>query len=355
MKYFTKLFFIILISIFMSCKKEPPETKEYQVDEGVFICNEGNFMSGNSSLSFFNTKTNVIYNQVFFNANNFPLGDVCQSMFIYGDYGFIVVNNSGKIIVIDKKTFKYKASITGLVSPRFIEVVSSTKAYVTDYNSGIISVFNPMTFQKTGTINIGISTEAICKINTDIFVSSWSYNNKIFKINSLNNKVVDSLIVVIQPNSMVIDKNNKLWILSDGGFEGSPYGWEKAAITRINPLSFEIEHVYEFSDKNCSPTKLSINGTKDTLYYLNGGWGATQSQTGVCKMALTDDNLPINVLIPQGARLFYGLSIDPQKNVVYVSDAVDYVQKGWVYRFKTNGSIIDSCKVDIGPANFCFK
>lgn len=355
MKYFLNLLFLFFITIFISCKKEPPETKEYLVEEGVFICNEGNFMSGNSSLSFFNSKTNKIFNQVFFNANNFPLGDVCQSMSIYGDYGFIVVNNSGKIIVINTHTFKYKATIAGLISPRYVEIISSSKAYITDYNSGVISIFDPMTFQKTGTINVGSSTEAICKLGNDVFISSWSYNNKVFKINSISNQVVDSLEVVIQPNSMVIDKNNKLWVLSDGGFEGSPYGWEKPAITRINPLSFEMEQVYEFPNKNSSPTKLSINGTKDTLYYLNGGWGETLSQSGVCQMAITDNNLPSNILIPQGARLFYGLAIDPLKNIVYVSDAVDYIQKGWIYRFKTNGSIIDSCKVDIGPSSFCFK
>lgn len=353
-----KIKFLLLLSavtILASCKKETPEPKEYLVDEGVFICNEGNFMSGNATLSFFNTKTNTISNQVFFNANNFPLGDVCQSMSIYGDYGFVVMNNSGKIMVININTFKHLATIGGLISPRYIEIISATKAYVTDFNNGQITVFNPSTFQKTGLINLGSSTEAICKLGNDVFVSSWSYNNKLYKINSLTNQVIDSLSLVIQPNSMVIDKNNKLWVLSDGGFEGSPYGWEKAAITRINPESFEIELVLEFTDKNSSPTKLCINGSKDTLFYLNGGWGEAMVESGICKMSILDNMLPANAFIPQGNRLFYGLAIDPKSGIVYVSNAVDYVQKGWMYRFSSQGQIIDSCMVDIGPGNFCFK
>ena len=353
MKYVKILFFIL--PLFMSCKKEPPQTVEYIVEKGVFICNEGNFMSGNASLSFFNTKTNKVYNHVFFYANNFPLGDVCQSMAIWGNYGFVVVNNSGKIMVINTNTFKHIATISGLISPRYIEVISSDKAFVTDYNSGMVTVFNPATFQKTAVINIGSSTEAICSISGDVFVSSWSYNNKIYKIDAGTNNVVDSLVLTIQPNSMVVDKNDKLWVLSDGGFEGSPYGWEKAAITRINPLNFDIEQVFEFPNKNSSPTKLSINKTKDTLFYLNGGWGETNAQSGVCKMSITDNALPSNTLVPQGSRLFYGLSIDPNDNILYISDAIDYLQKGWVYRYYTNGTIIDSCKVDIGPGSFCFK
>lgn len=355
MKNFQLLLLITFVLAFVSCKKEPPETKEYLEDEGVFICNEGNFMNGNASLSFLNTKTKTINNQVFFNANNFPLGDVCQSMVIYGNYGFIVMNNSGKIMVINTKTFKHIATINGLISPRYIEIISATKAYVTDYNSGSISIFNPANFQQTGSINIGSTTEAICKQGNDVFVSSWSFNNKVFKINSLTNQVEDSLTLVIQPNSMLIDKNNMLWVLSDGGFEGSPYGWEKAAITKINPQTFEIEQVFEFSDKNCSPTKLCLNVTKDTLYYLNGGWGETASQSGVCKMSIYDDALPSDVFIPQGGRLFYALAIHPSNGIIYVSDAVDYVQKGWIYRYNINGVLIDSFKVDIGPGNFCFK
>ena len=228
MKILNVLFFLLFISVFSSCKKETPDPQEYVVDEGVFICNEGNFMSGNATLSFLNTKTKTIYNQVFFNANNFPLGDVCQSMAIYGDYGFVVMNNSGKIMVINTNTFKHIATISSLISPRYIEIISPNKAYVTDYNSGSISIINPANFQITGTISIGSTTEAICKLGNDVFVSSWSFSNKVFKINSLTNQVEDSLTLVIQPNSMLIDKNNKLWVLSDGGFEGSPYGWEKS-------------------------------------------------------------------------------------------------------------------------------
>src|SRR5690606_6997354 len=96
-KYIVFLLFIFLT--FLSCKDEEiippiPELSE----EGIFVLNEGNFTFGNGSLSYLDLNTEEIYNQIFFDVNGFPLGDVPQSMLEVGDVMYIVVNNSGKIV-----------------------------------------------------------------------------------------------------------------------------------------------------------------------------------------------------------------------------------------------------------------
>ncbi len=350
--HYLLLLFVLLVT---ACRKEPLPIKEYDAERGVFICNEGNFMSGNASLSFFNINTNEISNHVFYNANSFPLGDVCQSMKIIGSYGFVIVNNSGKIMVINTTNFKHIATISNLPSPRHLEFISETKAYISDYTNHSVSIINPTTFQQLGSVYVGATTEAICKGGDFIYASSWSFGQKIYKIDTRIDKVVDSVSVVIQPNSMVIDKNQKLWVLSDGGFNGSSYGWVNAALTRINPQDMSIEEVFTFGNKDLSPSRLQITQGGDTLYFLNGGWGIQISASGVCRMTITDNSLPSSAIIPENGRLFYGLGIHPRDGSIYVSDAQDYVKKSWVYRYSSQVNLLDSFKVDIGAGYFCFK
>ncbi len=347
---------VFFFGFIYGCEDEHQSETVYNATKGVFICNEGNFTFGNATLSFFNTETSEIHNQVFYHANNFPLGDVCQSMAIADTFGYLVMNNSGKVLVISTNTFRHIHTISGLTSPRFIGLISPDKAYITDMYSPDITIINPTTYQVTGSVHIGMSTEQLVIHNNHAYVTGWSFNNKVYKIDCNTDQLVDSVTVGKQPNSIVLDKNQKLWVLSDGGYEGSPYGNEKPAITRIDAASFTVEQVFEFPDINNSPMMLCLNASKDILYYINGGWGsAGLNGSGIFSMPVTAASLPLDPFIPENSRMFYGLGFDREESVIYVSDAVDYTQNGYVFRYTVSGEKIDSFAVGISPGSFCFK
>ena len=92
-----------------------PNCEISSFENGVFIIHEGNFQGGNASLSFLNYFTGIMSNGVFSSANNdVPLGDVGQSMEVHNGKGFIVVNNSGKIEVVDLNGLSSAGTISGL-------------------------------------------------------------------------------------------------------------------------------------------------------------------------------------------------------------------------------------------------
>ncbi len=359
--YYQLLVIIILTMFYQSCMNDDSirdfeRLNQNNSEQAVFILNEGNFMYSNSSLSYYNIRTKNVINDVFYNTNALPLGDVAQSITINDSIAYVVINNSGKIYIINTKNFKYIGKITGLTSPRYIHLINESKAYVSDLYAKAISVINLQTNTITGQISTGnlASTEQIQQSGKYVYVNCWSYSNKILKIDTETDNIVDSLTVTKQPNSLRIDKNNMLWVLSDGGFAGSSYGQDTSALTKIDLQTFTITKIYKFNDLNASPSKLQINLNKDSLFFIFNNWGGSNvSNSGIYTMSVFDDVLPINPIIEQGSRLLYGLGVSPNSEI-YVSDAKNYSQAGTIYRYSSNFTAVDTFEVGIAPNSFGF-
>lgn len=350
---------VLFLIVLYSCAESAMDTVffDFTANRGVYIVNEGNFMYGNSSLSFYNPQTGKVINHVFQARNSAPIGDVAQSMTIWNNLGFIVVNNSGKIYIIDTNTAEYKGSITGLSSPRYIHIIHPQKAYVTDLYARKITIFNPSTFEITGAIPVSNSdseysqhsTEKMIQYKNLIFTNCWSYDNKVLVIDSDTDQLVDSIEVFKQPNSLVIDKDNKIWVLTDGGFEGSPYGYERPGLIKIDAETREIERSFRFALGE-HPLGLTLTSGKDSLLFIN---------RHVFKMAVTERKLPEQPFIISSHTEIYGgfysLAIDPVNSDIYVGDALDHAQNGIVHRYNLSGKLIDEFKTGITPSDFAFK
>ncbi len=353
-----QLLIVVLLTIGVgACKKEdaqPVPMPTPNFDKGVFISNEGQFTYGNASLSYYNPKTKTVENNIFFKVNHVPIGDILQSLTLHNNRLYMVVNNSGKVYVIDPDSKQHLGTITGLTSPRYLHFATENKIYITDLYQRAISIADPVSLKVVDSINLDNTytghhtTEQMVAFGKYVFTNAWSYDNKILVINTETDQCVDSITVPKQPNSMVLDKNNKLWVLTDGGYPGSTYGQEEGALLRINPNTLEIEHSMRFPiDDN--PSELCINGTKDTLYFLN---------RHIYRMAIEEVNLPITPFVTSTNTLpyggFYGIGVHPRTSEVYAADPIDYVQEGFVNRYSAQGKLIDSFTVGVCPGAFCF-
>ena len=353
----------LLLSLGSCMRWEHNDVERFNIlDGGLFITNEGNFTFGGASLSFYIPETNHIENDLFYRANGMKLGDIAQSMVVRNGVGWVVVNNSHAIFAIDVETLREVGRIVDLPSPRYLCFKSEEKAYVSQINSDRIIVINPRKFEVTGEIVCPMttpyrtgSTEQMVLKDDYLYVVCWSYQKRILKIDTRTDEVVDYKDIGIQPKSIVVDKNGKLWVVSDGGYEGNIIGYESSKLYRLNPENLEVEQTFElgknsFGDASRSASRLKINGAGDMLYWIDGG---------VWRMGIDSAVLPSKPFVERAAdveySLYYALGVDPETEDVYVGDAIDYQQRSIIYRYSREGELLDCFTAGVIAGDFCWK
>jgi YVTN family beta-propeller protein len=331
------------VLIFSSCKRDQPVTPvnngtAVTPGMGAFVVDEGNYLGGNAKISFFKFSDASVTEDMFQPINIRPLGDVGQSMTLINGKEYIVVNNSGKIEVVNPSNCFATNTITGFTSPRYILPVSATKAYVSDLFANAISIVNLSSNTRSGSVPFPAESEAMVMANGEVFVSSTS-SDKVYVMNPNTDAVTDSIAVAKGGNSMVIDNNGKLWVLCYGDYFTSAAG----GLFRINTSTHLVEQSFPFTTAE-SPTRLCSNTTGDTLYYLD---------YGVMRMASNAVTLPASAFIPQSTQNFYGLGIRPNGEI-FVADAVDFSQRGHLLQYAPSGTLLNNVTVGVIPGTIYF-
>lgn len=355
-----KFFFLGFIALTISaCNPDKNETPSGAYSTGVFITNEGNYGAGNGSLSFYNPQTGVVANDIYPSA----LGDVVQSMSVFDNNAYIVVNNSNTVQVAEANTMTSKGVITGFELPRYFQGVSTTKGYVSQWgnsgSSGNIAVVDLVSKSITSTISVGNGPEAMFKDASDIFVAcsgGFGSDNKVSVINSNDNSV--SQTITVGDNPYAFSNNPQTWVLyvlcHGKKVYNSDYTLNVAASTAASIWAIDMSNnntaslVYTFPDIATYPSSMATNSTSTGFYFIADGQVHFFDTTG--------DALPMQPRMVI-SRNFYALGYDQTNNVLYTSDAGDYASEGYIYRYNvsTNYPVIDSFRAGIIPGNFCFK
>ncbi len=325
-------------------KDEPPVINEPVLtggSDGVYIANEGNFQFGNASISYYEDGLENAVQDVFEPANGRPLGDVCQSMRFFNGKAYVVVNNSGKIEVVNEDTFVSEGVITGLTSPRYFLPINKAKAYVTDLFADAIHIIDLNANSKMGEIACPGWTEELILAFGNAFITNRD-RNYIFVINTATDQITDSLEVGYGANSIVEDKNGKLWVACSGSSSQN----ENASLHRINAANLSVEQSLWFPNAEDNPADLCINGSGDTLYYLN---------QDVYRLAISNTALATSAYISGDNRNYYSLAIHSKSGDLYLSDAIDFVQRGNISVYQSNGRLKKEFLAGIIPGGFYFR
>lgn len=243
-----KLLNIAIISILIlsySCKKEDegPTTKTGKgilESNGVLILNEGQFLANNASVTYLN-EAGKLSDNIFESINKRAMGDVLHSIMETDKNYYLVLNNSGKIEVVNKTTFKSVAVIEGFTSPRYMLSIGGNKALVTN-----------ATFETSDIdMNLDVVNLETNKIESSIIVNNWCEqmhikNETIYVANTgkkaclLINKndlsIENTITTPSQPYIFAEDATGMIWLLCLGDFVSEP-----PSLIRIDPSDNSIE------------------------------------------------------------------------------------------------------------------
>lgn len=338
----------LLIAALSGCKPDEDNTPQGAYKSGIFISNEGPFGTGTGTVSFYNRNTGSVSNNIFEVVNNRPLGNIVNSIEVHNDKAYIVVNNAAKVEVVNVEDFVSTGAIENLGTPRFFLGIDEYKGYITDWASGV-KVIDLHNNSVTSTIATGgTGPEHMALIGSEVFVANlggFGIDSTVSSISTTTDAVTSTLQVGHRPQALAVDANGKLWVLCSGIQDWTvPANDTPGKLVRINPSTKTVELELSFANSSDHPISLITNAAKTKLYFILNG--------GVYEVDVNAMSLPSSALIN---RSFYNIGIDPVSGYLFGTNALDFVQDGYVVRYTLSGTVVDSFQVGIIPGNFYFN
>jgi len=345
---FKTLIFCLLVfslGLLASCSGNDPVNPQGRYRNGVFVVNEGSG-AGSGDISFFDLDSNQVTNNLF-TRENAParLGTFVQSMLLHNDKAYIAVDNGNQVVIVNRTTFRQEGFLS-LKTPHTM-IADGNTGYITEWMNnnfvnppkGRVKVVN----LQTNTITDSISTDGafptrMVLTNNRLYVIN-SQENTVSVINTQTRQLEKKVVAGTNPNSIVLDANNDIWILT-GPYDGSP-----ARLIRYTPQGADLVVRAAFVFGSSRAGRLITNPAKDKLYYTLDG--------KVFELAINATALSTSPFI---SRDLYGIGINPEGTVFYGADAGDYASNGKMIRYNVSTrTAIDSATVGVVPNGFVFN
>ena len=349
MKKLSLITVLTFLLIFTACSEDnTPSEPLGDYENGYFVTNEGPFQNGSGTITFVGDDGSVSQ-QVYKTLNGEDLGNIVNSMYVEGDKAYIVVNNSHKIVVVNRFTMEKVATIEGddINNPRYF-VARDGIGYVSNWGDPFIttddfvSVINLESNTVVDRVSVGEGPEKMIVNGNNLFVclqGGYGNNNKVFVIDLNQNSINTSIRVSDVPNSITVDGNGQIRVLCGGS--PSWTGAETAgSLYSINPATFETENI----DFTLTDHPSLLNYDMGRLYYnLNGK---------MYEMDIEASDLPNSAL--NGLDGFY-YAAQVKNGEFFGTDAGDFASEGTLKVFSiSSGSLLETNTTGIVPGNIVF-
>jgi DNA-binding beta-propeller fold protein YncE len=376
-----KIFLFLLLStslILISCRKDVELllSEVTQTDpgasgagryQGLYLLNEGNMGSNKSTLDYFDFISGKYHRNIYAERNpSVPkeLGDVGNDLQIYGNLLYAVINASNKIEVMDAYTSE---SIGQIDIPNCRHITfHEGYAYATSYagpieidpdykQKGYVAKIDTATLEVEEICIVGYQPDGISISNGNIYVANsggyrgagkaTNYETTVSVISIATFKETKRIDVDLNLHRIKTDNNGNLWISSRSDYN-----------TSSSKLYFIDYKKQEVTDTiNLPVNNFTIVGD---LLYLFGIDESAQREKHFSIVNTNTRQVINSNFITDGTEnqleTPYGIAVHPETKDIYITDAGDYINPGYLYRFDSQGKKLWSVQTGDIPAHFYF-
>ena len=319
--------FIFMLFLFISCNNNTSFDNEEKL---IFIASEGNFGRSNASITVFQGP-----NQIQKISN---IGDVIQSIKVYDDKLFVLINNSHLIKI-------YAITSSGLSLPG-IEISTRNSGpremvivddllYFTNWNSNDVKILNLETYFIEDSIKVNGMPEGIVFDGAHLWVAISS-GSTVEKISINSKQIVETFQVGNGPQQMLIE-GSSLWISRTY----YSHDWTETyyGTSQIDILSGSIQIIEYNTGIVCGGDIMKIN--EQTYRTFEGGVAPIKS------------DLTINRTSKIGSYNTNSLySADAHNNYIFMGTTSDFNDPDTVYIHNSSGEHSFTYIVDASPGDY---
>lgn len=367
---------VLLISLFVffaSCRKDVELLLSdiTMIDAGAsanfagfYLLNEGNMGSNKSTLDFFDFSTGSYQRNIYAEKNPFvpkELGDVGNDLQIYGNRLYAVINASNKIEVMNARTAKRIGQID-IPNCRYI-VFHQHYAYATSYagpieinpdytQRGFVAKIDTATLEIVDKCVVGFQPDGLAIANGKIYVANSGgymgvgnmekYEKTISVIDISTFTEEKRIEVDYNLHRVTADKRGNIWVSSRGNHGNYPsrlFLIDSQKQTVTDTLNVPVSNFWLDGDS------LYIYSTENYGNSIGFALIHTKTKEIITRQLITDGS-------EKNLEMPYGLMVHPDTKDIYITDAGDYVNPGFLYCFSPQGKKKWSVKTGDIPAHF---
>ncbi|MCF0175979.1 MAG: YncE family protein [Bacteroidales bacterium] len=375
-----------LLAGFSACSEKSlaPEREEGGFDEGMpggsgllYILNEGCMGRNSARLDVLDLGSGKLSTNVFPKVNPgvaMSLGDVGNDLKIYGSKMYATISCSNLVEVMDAATARHLGAIEipGCRSLCF----DGDYAYVSSFAGkegggtraeGHVAKIDTLTLKVVARCEAGYQPEDMAVSGGRLYVANSGgyrapdYDDRVSVINLGNFSLEGHVRVAPNLHHLLADRHGQLWVSSRGDLRTIP-----SSLHRIIPAGNERpENAKTIRIEGVSATVMDLRG--DSLHVIGGGYlpasqtsasggtagreGSTYTIVDVRSCKVLEGSF---ISRPEEIKLPYGIAADPVSELIFITDAGDYVTSGKLLCFDGMGNEKGAFTLGEIPAHMAF-